>query len=132
MAKVRHSPRRAKAAGQNAGRPSALTGRCGTIWRLAVSTTATPTAGAQRPPKEGLAVPAATDVAARSPTQATSRRDTALDYLRAFVIVLVVAVHSVAAYALVIPASHPRHSWRADRRQPPHARRRPVSAFQRQ
>jgi hypothetical protein len=57
-------------------------------------------------------VPAATDVAG-SPAQATTSRDAALDYLRAFVTVLVVAVHSVAAYALTIPASHPRHSWLA-------------------
>jgi hypothetical protein len=80
-----------------------------------VSTTATPIADAsvERPPKEVLAVPAATDFAARSPTQATTNRDAALDYLRAFLTVLVVAVHSVAAYALVIPASHPRHSWLA-------------------
>jgi hypothetical protein len=40
-------------------------------------------------------------------------RDTALDYLRAFITVLVVAVHSAAGYALVIPASHPHHAWLA-------------------
>ena len=80
-----------------------------------MSTTATPIAdaGVERPRKEVLAVPAATDVAARSPAQATTSRDAALDNLRAFVTVLVVAVHSVAAYALIIPASHPRHSWLA-------------------
>ena len=42
--------------------------------------------------------------------------DVALDYLRAFVIVLVVAHHSVLAYALVSPAAAPRspvHPWLA-------------------
>jgi hypothetical protein len=58
-------------------------------------------------------VPAAAGVAARSPARATTSRDVALDYLRALVTSLVVAVHSVAAYALAIPASHPRHSWLA-------------------
>jgi hypothetical protein len=33
--------------------------------------------------------------------------------LRAFITVLVVAVHSVAGYALIIPASRPTHSWLA-------------------
>lgn len=48
-----------------------------------------------------------------SPTGATAGRDSAPDYLRAFVTVLVVAVHSAAGYALVIPASHPHHAWLA-------------------
>jgi hypothetical protein len=83
-----------------------------------VSTTATPIADAdvERPPKEVLAVPAAADAAARSPAQATTSRGAALDNLRAFVTVLVVTVHSVAAYALSIPPAAFLARWRPDRR----------------
>jgi peptidoglycan/LPS O-acetylase OafA/YrhL len=79
-----------------------------------VSTTATPVAetGVKRPAKQAFAEPA-TNVTARSPARAPMSRDPALDYLRAFITVLVVAVHSVAGYALIIPASRPVHSWLA-------------------
>jgi peptidoglycan/LPS O-acetylase OafA/YrhL len=80
-----------------------------------VSPTTTPAGdiGVERLAKERPFVPAEINPATRSPTQARPSRDAALDYLRAFITVLVVAVHSVAAYALIIPASRPRHSWLA-------------------
>lgn len=56
---------------------------------------------------------AATNVAGlRSAARPTTSRDAALDYLRAFIIVLVVAHHAVLAYALDAPAARaPLHSW---------------------
>jgi hypothetical protein len=55
-------------------------------------------------------------VTSRPHGHAATSRDAALDYLRAFVTVLVVAHHSVLAYALVSPAAAPRsplHPWLA-------------------
>ena len=55
-----------------------------------------------------------TRVYAGSRPQAITRRDAALDYLRAFVVVLVVAHHSVIAYARILPTVAPRdplHPW---------------------
>ena len=60
-----------------------------------------------------VASSAATSVAVRSHTPAGASRIAAVDYLRGFSIVLVVAIHSAAGYAVVIPASHPHHSWLA-------------------
>jgi peptidoglycan/LPS O-acetylase OafA/YrhL len=79
-----------------------------------VSTTATPVAGtgSEQPAKRVFAEPT-TNVTARRPARAPTSRDPAIDYLRAFITVLVVAVHSVAGYALIIPASRPVHSWLA-------------------
>jgi peptidoglycan/LPS O-acetylase OafA/YrhL len=55
-------------------------------------------------------------VMGRPHAQAVTSRDGALDYLRAFVTVLVVAHHSVIAYALISPNAAPRgpvHPWLA-------------------
>src|SRR5271170_117930 len=55
-------------------------------------------------------------VMGRPHAQAATSRDAALDYLRAFVTVLVVAHHSVIAYALISPNAAPRspvHPWLA-------------------
>jgi fucose 4-O-acetylase-like acetyltransferase len=58
-----------------------------------------------------------TDVAlpaGRVPILATTSRDTAFDYLRAFITVLVVSHHSVIAYARISPdvsPRHPLHPW---------------------
>jgi peptidoglycan/LPS O-acetylase OafA/YrhL len=60
--------------------------------------------------------PAFAIVTSRPCAHAATSRDAALDYLRAFVTVLVVAHHSVLAYALVSPAAEPRspvHPWLA-------------------
>jgi len=77
-----------------------------------VSTTPIADAGIDRPPQGVLGGSAeAKAVAAFTPARTTPSRDAALDYLRAFVTVLVVAVHSAAGYAIVIPASHPHHVW---------------------
>ena len=57
-----------------------------------------------------------TAVADRPCVRAATSRDAALDYLRAFVTVLVVAHHSVLAYALITPNAAPRsplHPWLA-------------------
>ena len=57
-----------------------------------------------------------TTVTGRPHAQAAASRDAALDTLRAFVTVLVVAHHSVLAYALVSPgvsARSPAHPWLA-------------------
>ena len=54
--------------------------------------------------------------ASRVPVQAATSRDTAFDYLRAFITVLVVAHHSVIAYARISPdvgLRHPLHPWLA-------------------
>ena len=54
--------------------------------------------------------------ASRVPVQAAISRDTAFDYLRAFITVLVVAHHSVIAYARISPdvgLRHPLHPWLA-------------------
>jgi hypothetical protein len=78
---------------------------------LIVSATPTADVALERLPKAALSVSAAKSVAGRSPAAATTRRDAAIDYVRAFVTVIVVTVHSVAGYALVIPAAHPHHAW---------------------
>ena len=55
-------------------------------------------------------------VTGRPQAHAATSRDAALDTLRAFVTVLVVAHHSVLAYALISPAAAPRspvHPWLA-------------------
>lgn len=57
-----------------------------------------------------------TAITGRPHAQAATSRDVALDYLRAFVTVLVVAHHSVLAYALISPNVAPRsplHPWLA-------------------
>jgi Acyltransferase family len=57
-----------------------------------------------------------TAVTGRPHAQAATSRDAALDYLRSFVTVLVVAHHSVIAYALISPNAVPRspvHPWLA-------------------
>jgi hypothetical protein len=54
--------------------------------------------------------------AGRLSPRAAMGRDAALDYLRAFITVLVVAHHSVLAYALVSPnaaSRDPLHPWLA-------------------
>jgi Acyltransferase family len=68
-------------------------------------------AGVDRPTGAAFTV-----VTSRPCAHAATSRDAALDYLRAFVTVLVVAHHSVLAYALVSPAAAPRspvHPWLA-------------------
>ena len=85
-----------------------------------------------------LLYPVARPNADRRPNaDAATSRDAALDYLRAFVTVLVVAHHSVLAYALISPNAAPRsplHPWLAgipNRGQPSPGRIRPIRAFQR-
>jgi Acyltransferase family len=68
-------------------------------------------AGVDRPTGAAFTI-----VTSRPCAHAATSRDAALDYLRAFVTVLVVAHHSVLAYALVSPAVAPRspvHPWLA-------------------
>jgi peptidoglycan/LPS O-acetylase OafA/YrhL len=67
--------------------------------------------GVDRPTKAIFA-----GVTGRADAHAVTSRDAALDTLRAFVTVLVVAHHSAIAYALVSPAAAPRsplHPWLA-------------------
>ena len=79
---------------------------------LAVSPSATPPiadTGVHRPARAVF-----TAVPGRPHALAATGRDAALDYLRAFVTVLVVAHHSVIAYALVSATAAPRsplHPW---------------------
>jgi peptidoglycan/LPS O-acetylase OafA/YrhL len=68
-------------------------------------------AGVDRPTRAVFAA-----VTGRAHAHAATSRDAALDTLRAFVTVLVVAHHSVLAYALISPAAAPRsplHPWLA-------------------
>ena len=68
-------------------------------------------AGVDRPTRAVFAA-----VTGRPQAHAATSRDAALDTLRAFVTVLVVAHHSVIAYALISPAAAPRspvHPWLA-------------------
>jgi hypothetical protein len=80
---------------------------------LAVGPSARPIADSdvERPTR-----PVLTAVTIRPHADAATSRDAALDYLRAFVTVLVVAHHSVLAYALISPNAAPRsplHPWLA-------------------
>ena len=80
---------------------------------LAVGPSARPIAetGVGRPAREVF-----TAVTGRPHVHAATSRDVAFDILRAFVTVLVVADHSVLAYALLSPAaapSNPLHPWLA-------------------
>ena len=70
-----------------------------------MSSSATPIidAGVDRPTRAVFSA-----VTRRPHSRAATSRDAALDYLRAFVTVLVVAYHSVLAYALVSPSVAPR------------------------
>jgi peptidoglycan/LPS O-acetylase OafA/YrhL len=68
-------------------------------------------AGVGRPTRAVLSA-----VMGRAHAEAAASRDASLDTLRAFVTVLVVAHHSVLAYALISPAAAPRspvHPWLA-------------------
>ena len=79
------------------------------------STIAMPDADLRRP-ESAYHKTDATRPADRLPAQAARDRDAALDYLRAFITVLVVAHHSVLAYALISPNAAPRdplHPWLA-------------------
>ena len=89
------------------GRAYAAAGASG----VGVSPTPMADAGVGRPTRAVFAA-----VAGRPDAHAATSRDAALDTLRAFVTVLVVAHHSVIAYALISPAAAPRsplHPWLA-------------------
>src|SRR5262245_13845471 len=79
------------------------------------SITAIADAGRRRP-ENIFSESKASRFAGRLSPQAARSRDAALDYLRAFITVLVVAHHSVLAYALISPNAAPRdplHPWLA-------------------
>src|SRR5690348_4089476 len=99
-------------AGLGIGRPSAVIPGPPT-WRLTMTPAPIADGGIEWPPKEVVVAPAAATIAVRSRTLSAPSRIAAVDYLRAVSIVLVVAVHSAAGYAVTIPASHPHHSWLA-------------------
>jgi fucose 4-O-acetylase-like acetyltransferase len=82
---------------------------------MSKSTIATAEGGLRRTENVFREVDAAIPVG-RVPVQAATSRDTAFDYLRAFITVLVVAHHSVIAYARISPdvaPRHPLHPWLA-------------------